>query len=119
MPLNSVTVTASWLATGFATGQYPEGNYQFTASGTLMDSSSIALVFPVFRGVLINGAFSQALLASDNFTAGFLTWDVLIRVQGMEVIDFRNFAINYSAGASQGLFGILQTAGWVAPSEPT
>lgn len=121
-----VTVTAQW-----TDGTSPaEGNFQFAASGALMDSAGVAVVTPVIYGELdTTGAISlegQAagsgvqLLASDNFgsdAAGDpeLTWNVKVQVQGMTEIIATDIPVNYASGASQGLFSILEAAGWTAP----
>ncbi len=123
MTANYVTVTASW-------GTGAEGNFQFVASGSLMDSAAVAIVTPVIYGQLdTTGAISlvgQAtgsgvqLLASDNFGADAagdpeLTWNVKIQVQGIPEIAATDIPVNYASGASQGLFSILEAAGWTAP----
>jgi hypothetical protein len=131
---NFVTVTGQWMAPVSATADnYGNGNFQFVASGSLMDSPSVALVFPYISGQLDSlGALSLpsgsvgsvgtgapnsgiSLLASDNFgsTAPWiLSYNVKIVVQGMETISVDNVPILYSNGASQSIFTLLEAAGW-------
>jgi hypothetical protein len=107
---NSVTVTASF-------GSSAEGNYLFAASGTLMSDTNVAIVTPVVEGVLdSSGNLSASLLASDNFGAGELTWNLFASVRGMSDISVQGFAVNFSLGASQNLFTILEASGWTPAS---
>jgi len=122
MPLNFVTVTATWSDQG-AVPKYAEGNYMFIAAGTLMSSSAVAIVIPVIQGQLAAStpSLSVSLLASDNFSVGpppQLVWDIHIAVKGIAAISVQNVAVNFSGGASQGLFTILTTAGWVPTPNP-
>lgn len=113
MSNNLVTVTAQW-----TDGTNPaEGNYAFVAQGSLMDSPAVAIVTPVALGQLdATGSLAVPLLASDNFTEGYLTWHVSVRVRGFTSIDVADIEINFANGASQGLFGILEASGWSPPS---
>ncbi len=120
MTNNYVTVTAQW-SDGT---NYAQGNYLFIASGALMSSPAVAIVTPVKIGQLDTlGAFSESgaqpntgvrLLASDNFGAGELNWTFRAHIKGIPDIHVEDFAINYTTGATQGLFGILEAAGWSA-----
>jgi hypothetical protein len=134
MAENYVTVSAQWTdGTNFA-----EGAFQFIASGQLMESTSIAIVTPTIQGQLdeqgslsvrhlssplnlMNSAAAMnsgiPMLASDNFGSGELTWDFRLQVQGITSIFVTDVVLDYSLGASQGLFGILEAAGWSA--DPT
>jgi hypothetical protein len=103
---NSVTVTASF-------GSSAEGNYLFTASGTLVSDAAAAIITPVIEGVLdTSGNLSVVLLASDNFGPGELTWNCFISVRGMSEINVRRFTVNFALGPSQNLFTILEASGW-------
>jgi hypothetical protein len=100
------------------------GNYSFISAGTLMESSAVAIVTPVILGQLDSlGAFSSVgaqpntgilILASDNFAAGELNWDVTVKVQNLPDIIVENVPILFSLGATQGLFSILEATGWTA-----
>lgn len=123
---NFVTVTATW---GISPN-YASGNFEFVASGTLMSSSSIAIVYPFIDGQLDSlgslslptgtvgtvgtGAANSgvSLLASDNFGAGELYYNIKILVQGLATINAQDIPVNFALGASQGLFTILEAAGW-------
>lgn len=103
---NSVTVTESF-------GSTAQGYYLFAATGTLMDSTDIAIVTPVVQGTLdTSGNLSAVLLASDNFAPGALTWSCYVTVKGLSTIHVVDFTVAYGQGASQTLFAILSAAGW-------
>ena len=103
---NSVTVTASFGATA-------EGNFLFVATGTLVSDANAGIILPVVNGVLdSSGNLSASLVASDNYGLGELTWNVFITVRGMSPIEVYDVVINFSAGASQNLFAILEANGW-------
>jgi hypothetical protein len=123
---NNVVVEAQWTdGTAFASG-----NFQMVASGVLMSSNFIAIVTPFIDGQLDSlGSLSVpagapgtvgngspgtgvALLASDNFAAGELTWNFKIVVQGITDIVVSDVPVNFALGPTQGLFGILEAAGW-------
>jgi len=115
---------------------YGTGNFEFVASGLLMDSGQIAIVTPIIRGQLDSqGALSMPtgsigtvspgtantglnILASDSFPAGDLLWNIKLQVQGVPDIIANNVAVNFAAGATQGLFDILSAAGWTATVPP-
>jgi len=103
---NSVTVTANL-------GSSAQGNYLFVATGTLMSDTNVAIVTPVIDGVLdSSGNLSVSLLASDNFSPGELLWSCFITIRGLTPMNVRDFAVNFSLGASQNLFTILKASGW-------
>lgn len=123
---NSVIITAQWTdGTAFAAG-----NFEIVASGVLMSSSGVAIVTPFIDGQLDSiGSLSVpagaagsvgtgapgsgvSLLASDNFAAGELTWNFNIKVQGITDILVSDVPVNFANGATQGLFGVLEAAGW-------
>lgn len=118
--LNIVTVTASLPAdptTDPAT--FPQGHYELVPTGMAYDADQHVMIVPVMKqGKFTDGAISVPLVASDNFAAGVLTWDVHVELRGVENIDVPQVSINYTDGASQDLFTILSSAGWVPPSKP-
>ncbi len=108
MTTNTVTVTANF-------GAGAEGHWLFAATGTLMDDTNIAIVTPVITGSLApggTGLLSSSLLASDNFGTGELLWNVFLDIRGVSSVDFQDFTVNFSLGASQNLFTILRASGW-------
>jgi hypothetical protein len=113
---NNVQVTASF-------GAGSEGNALFVATGTLMSDSFVAIVTPVVECNLdVNGNMitmlptttltGALLLASDNFSTGELNWNVFMTVRGLNQVIARDFPVNFSNGATQNLFTILEAAGW-------
>lgn len=105
----------------------PEGNYVFSPSGVLWpDTSGNAVAPQLQHGVLMpNTAVSPPvatasvqLVASDNFTAGVLTWDVIINVRGMPTVNVQAVPVNFASGANQNIWTILQAAGWTPVQVP-
>lgn len=108
MTTNLVTVTANF-------GAGATGHWLFAASGTLIDDTNVAIVTPVIQGSLLpggTGLLSAQLLASDNFGAGELLWNIFLSVKGISEIEFQGFTVNFASGASQNLFTILKASGW-------
>jgi hypothetical protein len=61
------TVNAQWLDPGNS-ADVPSGNYLWYATGTLADSSDLAISIAAIHGDLDdNGSMSVQLLASDSF----------------------------------------------------
>lgn len=120
--LVSVTITAdpSPADTDIHGAQvYPEGNYVFTPSGAMWPDPSQNPVIPmVLHGVLVNGTASASLAASDNFSAGVLTWNAIINIRGLPTINVAGFPVNFSNGASQSVWPLLAAAGWAPTSQP-
>lgn len=121
MTFNAVTINGQF-TNGTIAG---EGNFCIAAQGSFMDSPEIAIVTPVIIGQLDSNGFlwnsitpgsGVSLLASDNFSVGALTWHFLIRVQGIPDIDVGEVPVNFSNGASQNLFTVLEATGWTAIS---
>lgn len=107
---NNVTVTASF-------GSGAEGHFLFAATGTLVSDSNVAIVTPVIDGQIdATGTLSVSLLASDNYGAGELTWNVFLSVRGMSDIFVQGFVVNFAQGANQNLFTILEASGWTPSS---
>lgn len=108
MPTNTVTVTADF-------GAGASGHWLFAASGTLMSDANVAIVTPVIVGALtpgVSGLMSVVLLASDNFGAGELLWNVFLQIRGLSEFNYQDFMVNFASGASQNLFTILKASGW-------
>lgn len=106
MSTNVVTLTEAYGSTG-------QGWYLFAATGTLMDDQNLAIVTPVIQGNLdSSGNLSVALLASDNFSAGELTWSCFIEVKGQTLVRVQDFPVYFALGASQRLYTVLAAAGW-------
>jgi hypothetical protein len=102
---NNVTVTQQWPG--------GEGNFLFAAQGTYMDSASLAVVTPVVSGQLDpTGLLTASILASDNYPDGCLLWYIHVTVGNFPNIEAPNVPVNFSNGASQGLFGILTSIGY-------
>ena len=105
----------------------PEGNYVFTPSGLEWpDTSSNPIVPMVIHAPLTpnplasppNASATFAIVASDNFAAGILTWDVIINVRGLPTVNVPNVPINFANGANQNIWTVLQAAGWTPVTEP-
>jgi hypothetical protein len=115
---------------------WASGNFEMMASGQLQESSFIALVTPVILGQLDSlGSLSPLgisspssmynqnaspntgipVLASDNYGAGELLWDIKCIIGGADNIIASQIAINYNSGSVQGLFAILTASGWTPP----
>lgn len=118
MSVNLVTVT---VAADSSPADIPsaEGYVIASPSGVQWpDSNSEPIVPMVQRGDLKNGSCTLSLVASDNFSAGVLLWDFIINIRGLATVNVSQVAVNFSAGANQNVWTILQTAGWTPPSMP-
>ena len=106
MTANLVTVNATMVD---SSGNPAQGTWLFAATGTLMDSSYVAIVAPVMKGSIdgngklqytntSTGAVSEGavLLASDNYGAGDLEWNFFGRFQNFPAIHVTDMVINYS-----------------------
>lgn len=76
------------------------------------DSNNEPIVPMVQHGNLINGTCTVQLVASDNFSAGVLTWDFIINLRGFPTVNFTGAPVNFSGGATQSVWSILAAAGW-------
>jgi hypothetical protein len=108
MTANFVTLTMSY-APYLATG-----NYQITASGSLVTADGIGLTIPDqqqnFDGV---SSWSVTVLASDNYNYGLvLTYNIIVHTQGLDDIIATDVAVNYSNGGAQSLLSVLSDSGW-------
>jgi hypothetical protein len=97
-----------------------EGNVVACPDGTQWpDTNNIPIVPMVVKGTFgdgLNGGTTGEciiqLVASDNFSAGVLTWDFIINIRGLPTINAPQIPVNYSDGASQNVWTILSAAGW-------
>lgn len=105
----------------------PEGNYVFTPSGVEWpDSGANPIVPEVIHGSLVGNTgvnppiaiATVELVASDNFSAGTLLWDVIINLRGLPTVNVADVAVNFSQGATQNVWTILQAAGWTPVEQP-
>lgn len=76
------------------------------------DTNNEPIVPMVVHGNLQNGTCTIQLVASDNFTAGVLTWDFIINLRGFPTVNFQGAPVNFSGGATQSVWSILAAAGW-------
>lgn len=110
----------------------PEGTFVFSPNGTMWDGTpgDSPIVPSIQQGHLISGTGSVQLVASDNWSAGVLNWDVIINVRGMPTINFPTLPIlynipswnpavghvpgfyTYTATPNQSIWDILTTNGW-------
>lgn len=103
-----------------------EGNIVAVPSGTMWpDSSNNPIVPAVVHGYLGDGQNGAGagetilkLVASDNYSAGVLTWDFIINIRDFPTINQEQVAVNFASGATQSIWAILQAAGWTPPSVP-
>ena len=112
----TVTVTADSSPSDVAKA---EGNVVAIPSGAMWpDTSNNPIVPMVVHGQLQQGTCSLSLVATDNFAAGVLTWDIIINIRGMATINVAGCAVNFADGATQSVWTILQNAGWTPLSVP-
>ena len=99
---------------------HAEGNVVAIPSGTEWpDTSGNPIVPMVVHGTIgdgLNGATAGEciiiLVASDNYTAGVLAWDLIINIRGFPTINVSDVPVNFSLGATQNVWTILAAAGW-------
>ena len=97
-----------------------EGNVIACPDGTQWpDTNEVPIVPMVVHGTFsdtLNGAGAGEciiqLVASDNFSAGVLTWDFIINIRGLPTINVSQVPVNYASGSSQSVWTILEAAGW-------
>ena len=112
MSLNLVTVTIS--ATPSPVDDNPvEGNATFIPDGTRWGATGDPVVPALQHVVLSDSTASVQLVASDNFTAGVLTWCININLKGLPTVNVGGVPVNYASGAAQDVWAILQAAGWL------
>lgn len=112
----NVTVTADPSPVDLAPA---EGNVIAVPSGTEWpDTSSNPIVPMSVQANLAAGTATLQLVASDNYSAGVLLWDFIVNIRGLATVNVQQAAVNFSNGATQNLWTILQAAGWAPPSIP-
>lgn len=128
MTVNMVTVNINIDGSAADTAG-PEGNYIFSPAGVMWPDLSGNPITPMVQhsNLLTTGpangqpgtaTASVSLVASDNFAAGVLTWDVIINVRGMPTINVSNVPVNFANGATQSIWTILQSVGWTPIAQP-
>src|ERR1700733_11602896 len=96
--LNYVTVTASWQD---GNGDVGSGNYFVSASGTLVSGSGTTIDIAAVDGQLdATGSLSVKLLASDNYASGVLTYDWRLDIEGEDIVNASDIAVNFNDGGS-------------------
>ena len=106
----NVTVTAD---VSPADGSPAEGNVVAVPNGTQWpDLSGNPSVPMVVHGTLAAGTCTLVLVASDNFSAGVLTWDIIINIRGLKTVNVQAVPVNFASGATQSVWTILSAAGW-------
>lgn len=118
MSLNVVNVTfaADVSPADIATA---EGNVIAIPSGAEWpDASNNPIVPAVVHGTLVAGTCVLQLVASDNFSAGVLTWDIIVNIRGLPTVNVASVPVNFSSGANQNGWTILSAAGWTPQSQP-
>jgi hypothetical protein len=120
MSLTVVNVTvAADVSPADPANVYAEGNVVAVPSGAQWpDTSNNPIVPMVVHGTLENGTCTIQLVASDNFTAGVLTWDFIINIRGLPTVNVAGVQVIYANGANQNVWSILQAAGWAPVSQP-
>jgi hypothetical protein len=125
MSLNVVNVTIA-ADNSPADVAVAEGNVVAIPSGTEWpDTNNNPIVPMVVHGTLgdgLNGATAGEciikLVASDNFSAGVLTWDIIVNIRGMPTVNVASVPVNFTSGANQNVWAILSAAGWSPVSQP-
>lgn len=124
MTVNMVTVTIE-VDGSPADVAGPEGNYVFSPSGVMWPDTSGAPIAPMLQhGSLTTdntaktGTATVQLVASDNYSAGVLAWDVIVNVRDLPTVNVPNVPVNFAAGATQTLWSILAAAGWTPTTMP-
>ena len=90
-----------------------EGNVVAVPSGTEWpDTNNEPIVPMVVHGTLTAGTCTIVLVASDNYAAGVLAWDLIINIRGLPTVNVSDVVVNFSNGATQNVWTILAAAGW-------
>lgn len=113
MTLNLVTVAMTSVNSPADT-TVTEGHYCFVPSGLQWPSTDgMSAVVPSIVQGPFSTSFSVQLVASDNFTTGVLTWNVLINIRGIPTINVPDVPIYFTDGANQNIYTILTAnVGW-------
>jgi hypothetical protein len=119
LSLNLVTVTIAAQASP-ADASSVEGNFVFVPNGYLypMSLGTMPVIPAIQEGFLTSGIGSVQLVASDNFAANVLTWDVIINIRGMLTINVTDVIVLFASGASQSVWDILEINGWIPVQQP-
>lgn len=119
MTTNLVTVTVAATASP-ADVTSIEGNFVFVPNGYLypLAPGTLPIIPMIQKGTLTNGTASVQLVASDNFAAQVLNWDVIINIRGLPTINEADLPILYASGASQSIWDILLANGWLPVQQP-
>lgn len=127
MTVNTVLVTVgASVSPADGASVHAEGNVVAVPSGTQWpDAGNDPIVPMVVHGNLgdgLNGAQPGEciieLVASDSFAAGVLNWDFIINIRGFPTVSVNDVPVNFSLGAEQNIWTILENAGWTPPSMP-
>lgn len=119
MTFNVVNVVVAADASPADVGVFAEGNVVAVPSGAMWpDTNNVPIVPMVVHGTLVSGTCTLGLVASDNFAAGVLTWDIIINIRGLPTVNVASCVINFASGATQSVWTILTAAGWTPPSVP-
>lgn len=119
MSLNLVTVTITVQGSPIDTVSQ-EGNFVFSPNGVLWPGTpgSFPIDPAIQHGFLTGGTASVQLVASDDFSAGVLTWDCIMNIRGLPTIHAYGLIINYATGATQSIWDILSSNGFGLTSQP-
>jgi hypothetical protein len=116
--LNVVTVTVA-ADSSPADPTSAEGNVIAIPDGDRWPDISGNPIVPMVVHATLNdgssaqpGACTVALVASDNFNSGVLTWDFLINIRGFPTVKAMDIPVNFNSGANQSVWTILAAAGW-------
>jgi hypothetical protein len=117
--LNVVTVTVA-VSDSPVDAVSAEGHYVFVPNGTQWPATigAFPIVPMIQRGTLVLGTSSVQLVASDNFAAYVLSWDVIINVRGIPTINVPALPVLFASGATQSIWDILQANGWIPINQP-
>jgi hypothetical protein len=113
----SVTITATASPVDVVP---PEGMYVFSPNGVMWPGTpgTLPIVPNVQHGTLVNGTATVQLVASDNFSAGVLNWDIIINIRGMPTVNASAMVVNFATGSTQSVWDILNTNGYSFVYQP-
>jgi hypothetical protein len=119
MSLNLVTVSITVQGSPIDTVSQ-EGNFVFSPNGVLWPGTpgSFPIDPAIQHGFLTGGTASVQLVASDDFSAGVLTWDCIMNIRGLPTIHAYGLIINYATGATQSIWDILSSNGFGLTNQP-
>lgn len=119
MTINMVTVTVAATASPVDVSSV-EGNFVFVPNGYLypLAPGTQPIVPMIQKGFLTGGTASVQLVASDNFPAQVLSWDIIINIRGLPTINQADVPVLFASGASQSVWDILLANGWLPVQQP-